>query len=478
MFIKTKDIINMPIEKIQSMFNKFSSYTNSKTLSRQEEKEFSEQALSFMNAMKKCGDGHLISPEMKPIVDKFEKADYDITKLPTSLKVSFEKTYTDFKQLANNHREFKDTGVTLYCKIFEFFSHKPNLKFIQEMKNDGFFKKAFSKENYTIDDLQSIEMYLQDDRSIETEFTSAIKIFGHTVKTSGEVGIKLNLPVMVKVIIAVIIIALISALITLIILNIKYKSEVSKALAAISENDVKEQGAENIRKTTSYTAAKNMWEKTSPLTKNTCYKPMDFVITSLQNTMNNGYGYFKNITNRLGKAKNSKESYEYSQEFLLGGGFAIPVIVSFVLLIIMLKPIVYWIYNLRMKTSVFFEEEATLIEINIEDLVEMQNKATTDKEKERIGKIIEKQRKAMINMSSLSNFFYKQTNDAALKARDDIRDNDAVDYGAIVEETPVETPVDPVGDGPVEVSSATDPNTPYEVPQQDIPSTGTSVVLF
>ena len=68
MFIKTKDIINMPIEKIQSMFNKFSSYTNSKTLSKQEEQEFSEQALSFMNAMKKCGDGHLISPEMKPIV--------------------------------------------------------------------------------------------------------------------------------------------------------------------------------------------------------------------------------------------------------------------------------------------------------------------------------------------------------------------------------------------------------------------------
>ena len=84
----------------------------------------------------------------------------------------------------------------------------------------------------------------------------------------------------------------------------------------------------------------------------------------------------------------------------------------------------------------------------------------------------------MINMSSLSNFFYKQTNDAALKARDDIRDNDSIDYESIVKETPVETPVVSDNDGPVETVSTTDPNTPYETPQQPLPTTGTSVVLF
>ena len=106
MFIKTKDIINMPIEKIKSMFDKFSSYTNSKTLSKQEEQEFSEQMMSFSETMKQCGNGHIVSPEMKPIVKEFEKVNYDFSKLPRSLKVGFDSTYRDLKFVQSNNHEF------------------------------------------------------------------------------------------------------------------------------------------------------------------------------------------------------------------------------------------------------------------------------------------------------------------------------------------------------------------------------------
>lgn len=472
MFIKTKDIINMPIEKIKSMFDKFSSYTNSKTLSKQEEQEFSEQMMSFSETMKQCGNGHIVSPEMKPIVKEFEKVNYDFSKLPRSLKVGFDSTYRDLKFVQSNNHEFDNSAPSLYCKIYEFFNNRSNLDFIEKLRKDPLVKKnGYTLESLT--DLDSIEMWMQDDRSVEMN----IGILTKTI--IGKISTSIAIPNAFIAILIILTIALIALIVTLIVLHVSYKSQLTKVLKSVTAEEISEKGKENVRAEAAYTASKNMWENTSPLTKNTYYKPVEFVVSSLQRFTSQGYDKFSKFTHKFAKSQSSKEDYQYSQEFLLGGGLAIPIIVSILLLIIMIKPIIYYIYNLKMRISVFFEEEATLLEINIEDLIEMQNNATTEQEKQRIGRIIEKQRKSMINMSSLSNFFYKQTNEAALKARDDIRDNDSVDYSALVKETPAESPVvsDSASDGPVEVESTTDPNTPYETTQQ-LPTTGQSVVLF
>lgn len=471
MFIKTKDIINMPIEKIKSMFDKFSSYTNSKTLSKQEEQEFSEQMMSFSETMKQCGNGHIVSPEMKPIVKEFEKVNYDFSKLPRSLKVGFDSTYRDLKFVQSNNHEFDNSAPSLYCKIYEFFNNRSNLDFIEKLRKDPLVKKnGYTLESLT--DLDSIEMWMQDDRSVEMN----IGILTKTI--IGKISTSIAIPNAFIAILIILTIALIALIVTLIVLHVSYKSQLTKVLKSVTAEEISEKGKENVRTEAAYTASKNMWENTSPLTKNTYYKPVEFVVSSLQRFTSQGYDKFSKFTHKFARSQSSKEDYQYSQEFLLGGGLAIPIIVSILLLIIMIKPIIYYIYNLKMRISVFFEEEATLLEINIEDLIEMQNNATTEQEKQRIGRIIEKQRKSMINMSSLSNFFYKQTNEAALKARDDIRDNDSVDYSALVKETPAESPVVSDNDAPVaEVESTTDPNTPYETTQQ-LPTTGQSVVLF
>lgn len=471
MFIKSKDIVNMPVDKIQGMFEKLTRVNNNKIFSKQEEHEFKEQIFSFMDALKKCGNGHLISSEMKPVVKEFEKANFDFSKLPMSLRNSFDNTYKDLKTIENNTNEFKNTPISLYCKIYEFFSNKGNLQFIEKFRKDPIVKKnGYSTE--TLTDLDSIEMWMQDDRSIEMNLGFiTTTLFGKTV--AGTVSISNGL-IAILVIISIVLIAIVSALI---IINLKYKSELTTILKDLSDDKVKTIGKDNIRKEAVYKAAKQMNEKTSPLTKNTYYKPMNFAVSTLEKITSQGYNQFEKFTSKFNSAKNSKEDYQYSEEFLAGGGLAIPIIVCVILLIIMIKPIVYYIYNLKMRISVFFEEEATLLEINIEDLMEMRNNAPTEKEKERIGKIIEKQRKAMINMSSLSNFFYKQTNDAALKARDDIRDNDSQDYGAQVDEADG-TNVPAPEDEPVEGNTSVNPDTPYETPQPDVPTTGTSVVLF
>lgn len=180
----------------------------------------------------------------------------------------------------------------------------------------------------------------------------------------------------------------------------------------------------------------------------------------------------------LAKCKNekfTKEDYEQSQEAL---GIAVPIIiiVSLILLAMMMKPIVYFIYNLKMRVSVFFEEEATMLEINIEELIKQRDAAQTDSERARLDKIISKQRKAMTNMSALSNFFYKQTNESAIKTREDISDNDAVDYDQAIDQIDKNDEVVPVDPAK---SNDYNPNAPYEDTQStDNPTSGDSVVLF
>lgn len=466
MFIKTNDVVNMPVDKLQNMFDKLINVNNSKVFNNDEEREYREQILSFAEALKKCGNGHLVSPELKPLIKEIEKVGYDFTKLPKSLKDSFDSTYVDFKMMMNSSKEFKNTQISTYCKMYEFFHNKDNLFFIDRMQRDPFYKKnAYTAESIT--SIDTLELALQDDRSLELNFNIITK---HALL--GSVKTAIFLPNTFVAFVIIISVLLIAAIVALIVINLKYKSELTKILKTVTNEDVKRDGKENVHSVSSYAAAKSMVEKTSPLTKNTCFKPIEFALQALQKITSFGYGVFEKLTKKLNLAKNSKESYEYSQEFLLGGGLAIPIIVSIILIIIMLKPLVYWIYNLKMRCSVFFEEEATLLEINIEDLLELQNNAVSEEEKERIGKIIEKQRKAMINMSSLSNFFYKQTNDASLKTRDDIRDNDSIDYGSMVDD------MDKPENGRTEITTAVDPNTPYSEPTTELPTSGSPVVLF
>ena len=471
MNIRGRDIMNMPVDKMQKMFDNVTRVNDSKVFSKSEEKEMKSQLLSFMGALKKCGNGHLVSPEMKPIIKEFEKADFNINGLPHSLRNSFEKTYVDLKSNLNeNGGEFKNSAISVYCKAYEFLLDDSNRSFLNRIRKDPMVKKTgFSTECF--DNIDSLEDWLQnDDQSLEAGFFAAMAALPGTA-LQAMATIKF-----VGLIIAIILTVIVALLIVLIIVNIKYKTEVSKILSTISDEEIKS-NPEEVKKRSRYNAAKSVLEKTSPLTKNTFYKPIDFAISSLQKLTSNK-GACSYIDKMLAKCKNekfTKEDYEQSQEAL---GIAVPIIiiVSLILLAMMMKPIVYFIYNLKMRVSVFFEEEATMLEINIEELIKQRDAAQTDSERARLDKIISKQRKAMTNMSALSNFFYKQTNESAIKTREDISDNDAVDYDQAIDQIDKNDEV-----GPVDPAKSNDynPNAPYEDTQStDNPTSGDSVVLF
>lgn len=471
MRIKGRDLMNMPVDKMQKMFDSISSSTNSKVFSKTEERELKTQTLSFMTALKKCGNGHLVNAEMKPIVKEFEKANYDISKLTPSLRLSYEKTYHDLKDVVNEHPgEFKNSAASLYCKAYEFLLDSNNRDFVNKLRNDPLAKKnnLISAEGFS--DIESVEFWLQNsDQSSEAGLFAAIGSMISSVN-----GITAALPIVITIL-CVILITMAAFVIVLTIINLKYKSELTKILTELTDEDIKNKGSEKTKKETKYDATKNLLTNSSPLTKNLLYKPMEFAVGCLQKITSNK-STTKYIDDLLVKAKKEKstEGLEQSQEGIF---VAIPVIIGIICLIMVIKPIVYFIYNLRMRCSVFFEEEATMLSINIEELTTLRDNAPSPEEKARLDKIISKQRKAMINMAALSNFFYKTTNEAAMKTREDIDDNDRVDYDKIIEKE--ESITESRDQIPTEPEDTVYPNTPYETPDStETPITGNSVVLF
>ena len=283
MRIKGRDLMNMPVDKMQKMFDSISSSTNSKVFSKTEERELKTQTLSFMTALKKCGNGHLVNAEMKPIVKEFEKANYDISKLTPSLRLSYEKTYHDLKDVVNEHPgEFKNSAASLYCKAYEFLLDSNNRDFVNKLRNDPLAKKnnLISAEGFS--DIESVEFWLQNsDQSSEAGLFAAIGSMISSVN-----GITAALPIVITIL-CVILITMTAFVIVLTIINLKYKSELTKILTELTDEDIKNKGSEKTKKETKYDATKNLLTNSSPLTKNLLYKPMEFAVGCLQKITSN-----------------------------------------------------------------------------------------------------------------------------------------------------------------------------------------------
>ena len=196
-----------------------------------------------------------------------------------------------------------------------------------------------------------------------------------------------------------------------------------------------------------YEAAKNMIEHTNPLTKTFLYKPIAGSVNAFGKISDKGYTWFDKALNEAKNAKPaSKESLDNSQEAIPGfitagitwiSGLTVPfwIIFSIVCILIFIKPAIYYIYRLKLKMYQFFKLESDMLLVNIEDLEDKAKNATSEIEKNRLLKIVERQRAIYTNFSSIANWFYKSHQEAAMDARDDVRDCDSTDYDAIVNET-------------------------------------------
>lgn len=482
MKITNESIIKASNDQIMKMVKDTERLANNKELNPKELRESQEQILSFGKMLHKCGNGHIVPPELKPIVKEFEIHGMDINKVKPSLRNNLSMVYSDLKLACMEHPgDLKNSPAETYCKLYEFFNNKTNIEFMQKLKQSKFLKKEMGTEDLNID---SMESWLAEERSEE--------IFGIKSAVAAAAGAIGGLSASTQFVLAVLVVSLIlitTFLIILCIISMQYKSELTKILAKLSEDEVKEKGSKGARKAAAFAAATEMSANMGPLAKQMIYKPIDGAISTAENMINKSKSWFDKTLKDADAKRGifAKESIDQSEEGVFAavgssiagaaGGISftpVIVIVSIILLIIMIKPVVYSIYRWKLKCREFFDDEADMVNLNIEELEEMKLKAPTDAEKQRIQKIIDRQKKVATNLAAMANFFYKTQNNAALDARDDTRDDDATPYGDALDDT-VSTNPDTTNDGnPDDDRTSDGAGSSGSTP----PSDGRPVILF
>ena len=93
MKLKTMDLLNTPSEKYDAMLNSMATVTPGRGITDEEDIQFRAQSKAMKNALIKMSKNRFVSPEMKPVVQMFEKANYDLTKLPMEVQGQFADTY-------------------------------------------------------------------------------------------------------------------------------------------------------------------------------------------------------------------------------------------------------------------------------------------------------------------------------------------------------------------------------------------------
>lgn len=486
MKITNESIIKASNDQIMKMVKDTERLANNKELNPKELRESQEQILSFGKMLHKCGNGHIVPPELKPIVKDFEMHGMDIKKVKPSLRNDFAMVYSDLKLACMEHPgELKNSPAETYCRLYEFFNKDTNIEFMQKLKQSKFLKKEMGTEDLGID---SMESWLAEERSEEI-----FGIKGAVATATGAIG---GLSASTSFVSAVLVVSLIlvtTFLIILCVLTMQYKTELTKLLAKLTELEVKEKGAKGARKAAAFTAATEMSANMGPLAKQMIYKPVNGAITTAENMVSKSRAWFDKTLKDADAKRGmfAKESFDQSEEGVfsavgaslagVAGGISLTpviVVVSIILLIIMIKPIVYSIYRWKLKCREFFDDEADMVNLNIEELEEMKLKAPTEAEKNRIQKIIDKQRKVATNLAAMANFFYKTQNNAALDARDDTRDDDDTPYGDALDDTTSTNPDTPTPDddgiGPTNNGTSDGAGSNGSTP----PSDGRPVILF
>jgi hypothetical protein len=447
MNFRNKKIIDMPLEKMNAMVDSFSKVSDSKVLSDSEEKELKTQILSFGRCLTKCGNGHLVPPELKDTMNIIEKCDYDITKLPVDLKTSLDRTYEDLKYCITKHDgDFKNTQAKLYCSIYDFFSNAKNISFLSKIRKDPVMKNAsISKEDFneetgiTIDSIESWLADNTDEKSFEGIGSMIVGVKAAFTALSTTITRSLiSIHALITILIILIIIAVI-LMITLLVINMQYKSELADILKLLVQDKLEGKDKEEYK----YIAAKNMVDHTNPLSKSLFYKPVAASLNAYSKITTKGEDWLNKTLTAIKKSK-SKEDIDQSNEAIpiIGtiaaaiSGLTVPfwIIFSLICIFMFIKPAVYFIYRLRLKGHQFFKEEADMLAVNIEELKDKKDNCTSEAEKQRLQKIIDKQEKIYTNLSSMAEWFYKAQQEAAVDARDDIRDCDSIDYDKIADE--------------------------------------------
>lgn len=412
-------LLRIPTEKIQSLFSSANSITAGKQLSKGEEKELMIEVKKFNRALNKVSKGRIVTPELAPTVKAFESAGYDLSKLPGEMGAGLRGTYNDLQNFVRNDpNKYKNTSAELYCNLYEMFADNSMARAVSRFKSSKFIKEN-EKSREMLNGVASFEQYLADQSSegIFAATTTALNTIGGTV-----VGVNNLLGIL-----TVLIVFLIAAIVVLCIINIAYTTALQENVKLLTEDAVKNKGKLKSKNEIVQMAMDKMESDIPPISRILFFKPVNTVSGFVKNFFVKNYNKFDRDLTEIDKLKGSKEDLEQSEEFLGLGAVASGIFIALCLPVLLAcsRQMIYYVGHCRLKMSEFFKEQAEWVDINIESLIEKRDDPTTPaSEKERLNKIIEKQKTWSDRLIKYSQNCYKTQVEAGNDTRTNIRDDD------------------------------------------------------
>ena len=426
MKLKTMDLLNIPPEKYEAMLNSLASITPGRGITDEEDIQFRAQSKAMKNALIKMSKNRFVSPEMKPVVQMFEKANYDLTKLPMEVQGQFADTYQKIQSIvAKNPSKYKNSTAELYCTIYEMFANNNLSKLYKRVKSSSLFNEVeVSRE--ALKGIENWEYYASSRLTQSEEWIGSS--IGATVSgiatTVGSVNVMLHT-------LNIILIFLISALIVLCIISATFTIRLTQILEKLSNGEkIKKVGPKKAKEESVEEAVVGLHETPPIMTKTFLYKPVASVGKFVNNLSTKMYASFDKTLTNIENNKKSKEGYdpeqstEFSKELIIVG-----IICLLPAILALLRSMLYYVGHLRLKMSEFFKEQAEWTEIHIEELIaKRDNPSTSPIEKERLTKVIEKQKDWAARLTGWGEKLYKSQDEAGSEARSEIRIDDSKDY--------------------------------------------------
>lgn len=436
-------------DRIEQMLENNLNLSPNKMLNSFEMQTIRNYYTSFTNTLRQF-PGKIFSNQLKPLLNSFEKANYDLKKLPKKYYDAYTKTYEQLKNACETDKSLKNKSAKLYCDIYELFNGDKMREFVKRLNTPEVAKKlGISTEDLNsayFSAMESIEMHFTDicngtksfesfiNEEFSTEFlgidkmTAAITAVTQPIGDAATAVYSTTKPIsnaatgitnalnFMKFIFLISFIIFGITLITLVMIFISYNESLLDLLS--KQNELNEK---IVNKSEMYTKSANEIEnKLSPVTKLTVIKCSKMCVKYINRTIDTQINLFKNIK----KFMTGRESFDnsMSMEAFVIGLTPLIVVASLAILIPVIRSAIYYFHHLGVELNIFLEEQIEILNVNIEDLYDIINDPKTPKkEKERLKKVIEKQKDWIKNLSVLSSKIYKKEIEAGNEAMDYMR---------------------------------------------------------
>lgn len=447
--MKLSEILKLNNDQFDKQLDMFDAIPKSRVLSKAEEHELRKSLIEYEHTLNKCKDGKIISSELRPIVDEFEAADYNLDKLKPHVRNSLQNTYEELKYcIENDTQTFKHSSAKLYCDLYEMFKLNKASEAINRMKKTKFFKSSkLSRESFSI---ESLENYLVENGQLRSTEGFLDNFFTKLLHKS-QIPAASDSIQYGMFLVSIVLILITISIIALCIINAQYHAELVKILDKLSDDDVKNKGALKCRQDNVKEAALAMEQNMPNLTKQTIIKASKYSIRQINQLSKADYSALDKSVEEFNQECNdiiaqseegaiedkiiqiAKPLYDKFITFVTKwrtGIIAVGAIIAFIKVgIPLLRGCIYHFKSWRIRMSTFFEEQIETTNANIEYLIELRDKPTTSQmEKDRLNKIIQKQRVWIKNMTAWANMFYKSEVDASSDTMYEIRQDEKIDF--------------------------------------------------